>query len=183
MKPAKGFTLIELLIAVSLTIFIITVSYSFFNFIEKSGKSSAKSSELQSTIFPLFYVFLKDIESADQRYGILSVKKDAEGNESLEFYTNSCYFFKGICKVKYWIYENREKKLHYLIRSEYKLNSTSLIGVDIPLTSKVKEFNVFFSKFGNWYDGIQGGRPSLVKVVLKFEKEGGELPLIFKLRN
>ena len=41
MKLVKGFTLVELLIAVALTAFVITVSYSFFNLIEKSGRFSA----------------------------------------------------------------------------------------------------------------------------------------------
>ena len=183
MKLVKGFTLVELLIAVALTAFVITVSYSFFNLIEKSGRFSAENSELQSTIVPLFYTFLRDLESVDKRYGTISVRKDSDDREELEFYTNSCYYFKGICRVKYWIYKNEEKKIHYLIRSEYRINSLSPSGIDIPITSKVSDFQVLFSRSGDWYNGTIGTNPSLLKIVLKLKDEGGELPLVFKLRN
>jgi prepilin-type N-terminal cleavage/methylation domain-containing protein len=183
MKLVKGFTLVELLIAVALTAFVVTVSYSFFNLIEKSGKFSAESGELQSTIVPLFYTLLRDFESIDKRYGAVSVRKDSDNREMLEFYTNSCYYFKGICRVEYWIYENEEKKIHYLIRSEYRINSLSPSGIDIPLTSKVSDFQVLFSRSGDWYNGTARSNPSLLKIVLKLRNEGGELPLVFKLRN
>ncbi len=183
MKLVRGFTLVELLIAVALTAFVITVSYSFFNLIEKSGRFSAENSELQSTIVPLFYIFLKDFESIDRRYGAISVKKDSDNRKTLEFYTNSCYYFKGVCRVKYWIYENKEKKIHYLIRSEYRINSLSPSGIDVPVTSRVSDFQILFSRSGDWYNGTAGTSPSLLKIVLKLRDEGGELPLVFKLRN
>lgn len=183
MKLVKGFTLLELLIAVALAAFVVTVSYSFFNLIEKSGRFSAENSKLQSTIVPLSYVLLRDVESIDKRYGPINVTRDSDGRETLEFFTHSCYYFKGICRVKYWIYEDEDKNFHYLMRSEYRINSVSLSGIDIPVTSKVSDFNVLFSQGSDWSNETTEVNPSLIKIVLRLKGDGGELPLIFKIRN
>ena len=177
-RRGKGFTLIELLIAVAISAFLITVAYFFFSAVERTGRAAVENSQLQSLVSPLFYLFLRDFESINTRYGNLSVVRDTDGNVKwVEFYTESCYYFPGICRVKYWLYKNGEKR--YLIRTEYRLNSTSGAGVDAFVSSKVLSIEVYHLSGGNWVKGA-GGR--LLKLVLKVEG-GKELPLTFVIRS
>jgi prepilin-type N-terminal cleavage/methylation domain-containing protein len=166
MKFGRGFTLIEMLIAVGLAAFILSVAYGFFNAIEKSGKFSEENNKLQSIIPPLYYVLLRDIESIDSRYGKFSILEKSNDKTEVEFYTKSCFFFKGICKVRYWLYKG------YLFRKELRLNSLSENGIEVPIISGISSMEVFTSSKG---DG-------LIKFVFKLE-EGGELPLVFKIRS
>ena len=176
-----GFTLIELLIAVALSAFVLAVSYQFFNVIERSGRFAVESSELQSSIPPLFYSLLKDFESANQRYGGFTVERDLDGNlKSIEFFTEDCYYFKGICRVKYWFYESPSGK-RFLIRSEMRINSTSPYGIEVPVSFKVKSLEVYRLSGGDWVK-MGSGRGDLIKLVIGF-KGGGELPLVFKIRT
>ncbi|MEO2068356.1 MAG: prepilin-type N-terminal cleavage/methylation domain-containing protein [Desulfurobacteriaceae bacterium] len=172
MKFGKGFTLLEILMAIALASVVVTVSYSIFNSLERSGKLVSESSEVQSTVIPIFYLFLKDFESIDRRYGKISIQRDENLNtDFVEIYTHSCYYFKGICKVKYWFYRNKDKNLSFLVRSESRINSTSNISVDVPISSKFERMNISFFP-----------QNSLLKVVL--EKKGEEkLPFIFRIRN
>lgn len=137
MKYAKGFTLLEILIATTLATLIIFLSYQFFNNVSTTSNFLKKYTEIEKTSIPLFSLFLKDLESSNQSYGTLKLT-NTDNNSSLSFFTENCYFFPGICKVKYWTL-TKNKKL-YLIRSEYKLNSTTPTGIDIPLTSKLSSF-------------------------------------------
>ncbi len=171
----------ELLIAVALSAFVLTVSYQFFNLIERSGKFAVENVNLQSSIPPLFYALLKDFESANQRYGGFTVERDLDGNlKSLEFYTEDCYYYGQVCKVKYWLYESPSGK-RFLIRSEMRINSTSPGGIDVPVSFKVNSFEVYRLSRGDWVK-MGSGRAGLIKVVVGF-KGGGELPLVLKVRT
>ncbi len=177
MRLGRGFTLLELLLAVGLAALVLVVSYSFFSFVEKSGRAAVENGELQSLVSPLFYLFLKDFESINTSYGSPKVLKDVDGNlKWIEFFTENCYYFKGICRVRYWIYKSEGHS--WLVRSEFRLNSTGR-GIDFPLTSRVSGLSVFKLSGGSWVEGIGG---KLIKVVLRL-KEGGELPLVFKIRS
>jgi len=172
MRFAKGFTLVELLIAVALSAFIATAVYGFFNTIEKAGKFSEENSRLQSFIPPLYYLLLRDVESTDDRYGKLSVLRRSNGKEEVEFFTKNCYFFKGVCLVRYRLYKG------YLIREELRLNSLSGKGIEVPVVSGISKMEVFTSLGGDW--SKTAGRGRLIKFVFKL-KEGGELPFVFRL--
>jgi len=172
MRFVKAFTLLELLIAVTLTVFVVTVVYGFFNTIEKSGRFAEENNKLQSFIAPLYYVLLKDVESLHNRYGKLSILKKSDGEEEVEFFTRSCYFFKGVCRVRYRLYKG------YLIREELRLNSLSEKGVEVPVVSGISEMEVFTSLGGEWSKTARGGR--LIKFVFKIG-EGRELPFVFRL--
>ena len=178
MRHGRGFTLIELLIAVAISAFLFIVTYSFFSVIEKTGKAAVENSQLQSLISPLFYIFLRDFESINRNYGNFSVVKDTDGNVKwIEFYTENCYYFPGVCRVKYWMYKN--EKEHWLIRTEYRLNSSSETGIDAPISSKVLSFDVYHLSRNDWVEGAGG---KLLKVVVKVEG-GRELPLVFVIRT
>ena len=173
MKFGKGFTLLELLLAITLASIVIMVSYSIFNLIERSGKLSSENSEIQRTVVPLFYLFLRDFESIDRRYGKISIQRDENLNsDSIEFYTHSCYYFKGICKVRYWFYKNEDRQFSFLVRSESRINPISDAKVDVPISSRFERMNVFFSP-----------ENSLVKLILIRGKGEEELPFIFRIRN
>jgi prepilin-type N-terminal cleavage/methylation domain-containing protein len=173
----KGFTLLELLLAVGISAFVLVVSYSFFNFIEKAGRSASENAELQSFIPSIFYLFLRDFNSINTSYGSPQLVRDTDGNVRwLEFFTENCYYFKGVCRVKYWLYKNERE--NWLIRSEYRINSETS-GIDFPVTSRVKEFEVYRLSGGDWVKGVD---TNLLKIVLKLNK-GGELPLVFKIRS
>ncbi|WP_121169536.1 prepilin-type N-terminal cleavage/methylation domain-containing protein [Thermovibrio guaymasensis] len=177
----RGFTLVELLIAVALSAFILVVSYNFFNVVESSGKFAVENSKLQSSIPPYFYSLLKDFESVNQRYGGFTVSRDVDGNlKSVEFFTEDCYYFKGICKVKYWLYESPSGK-KFLIRSELRINSNSPKGIEVPVSFNINSFEVYKLSGGSWVK-MNTGRADLIKLVLGF-KGGGELPLVFKVRT
>ncbi len=181
MKPAKGFTLLELLLAVALSAFVLAVSYQFFNLVKLSGRSAVENFKLQGLIPPFFYLFLRDIESANQNYGGFKVYRDLDGNlEGFEFTTENCYYFKGICTVKYWLYRGRGGK-RYLFRSEYDFNSP-LKAVSFPLSFKNASLELFTLSGGNWVK-FNGGRVNLLKVLIEFKGEGVELPLVFKVRT
>jgi len=131
MRLSRGFTLLELLLAVGLAALVLVVSYSFFSFVEKSGRAAVENGELQSLVSPLFYLFLRDFESINTSYGSPKVLKDVDGNlKWIEFFTENCYYFKGICRVRYWIYKSEGHS--WLVRSEFRLNSTGR-GIDFPL--------------------------------------------------
>jgi len=134
MKLDKGFTLIEVLLAVFLSSIVIFLSYQFYNSISKTMNFVKRYNLSEQITIPLFILMLKDFESTNLKYGYPQISKN-----SISLYTENCYFFKGICKVSYWIY--KEKKECYLIRSEYRINSISKEGIDIPLTDKVKEIS------------------------------------------
>jgi prepilin-type N-terminal cleavage/methylation domain-containing protein len=172
MRFGKGFTLVEMLIAVALSAFVLTVAYGFFSAIEKSGKFSEENNRLQSIIPPLYYVFLRDFESIDNRYGKLSILKDPDGETEVEFYTKSCFFFKGVCRVRYRLYRG------YLLREELPLNSISERGIEVPIISNVSSLKVFSSIGGSWREVVGG---SLLKVVLNL-RDGEEIPFVFRVR-
>ena len=176
MKRAKGLTLVELLIAVSLAAFVVAVSYGFFNTIERAGTFSEENNRIQSIIVPVYYTLLRDIESADTGYGNINILQNENGKTALEFYTKSCFFFRGICRVRYWLYKN------YLIRTEFGLNGLSAEGVETPIVSGITALKVFTSSGNEWHRTAGNVKPSLLKVVLTLKK-GGELPLVFKIRS
>ena len=177
-KYGRGFTLIELLITVAISAFLLTVTYFFFSDVEKTGKIAVENSKLQSLIPPIFYIFLRDFESINTTYGDISVTKDTEGNVKwIEFYTDNCYYFPGICKVRYWAYRNGRE--NWLIRSELRLNSTTDTGVDAPVSSAVTGFKVYHLSGGEWIEGIGG---KLLKIVIEI-KGGKDLPLVFVIRT
>ena len=179
-KYGRGFTLVELLIAVAISAFLLTVTYFFFSVIEKTGKAAVENSKLQSLISPLFYLFLKDFESINRTYGNISVVKDTDGNVKwIEFYTENCYYFPGVCRVRYWTYRNEGNKRNWLIRSEFRLNSTTNTGIDAPVSSIVRGFKVYHLSGGDWVEGVGG---KLIKIVIE-TKGGKELPLVFVLRT
>ena len=179
-RRGRGFTLIELLLAVAISAFLLTVSYAFFSAVERTGKAALENSKLQSLVSPLFYLFLKDFESINKRYGKVAVIKDTEGKlKWIEFYTANCYYFPSICKVKYWVYRNRNGKEHWLMRSEYRINSLGETGIDAPVSSKITSLKVYHLSGGEWVEGFGG---KLVKIVARVEG-GWELPLIFVVRT
>ncbi|TCK04023.1 PulJ/GspJ family protein [Phorcysia thermohydrogeniphila] len=173
MRFGRGFTLVEMLMAVGLAAFVLTVAYGFFNSIEKSGEFSKENNKLQSLVPPLYYVLLRDVESIDSRYGRLSVLEKSDGKTEVEFYTKSCFFFRGVCRVRYRLYKG------YLFREELRLNSLSEEGVEVPLISGISSMEVFSSYGGEWNKG-GGGR--LIKFVFKLQ-DGEELPIVFKPRS
>lgn len=179
-RPVKGFTLIELLLAVAISAFLITVTYAFFSAVEKTGKAAVENSQLQSFVSPLFYLFQRDIESINSNYGGISYVKDSDGKfRWIEFYTENCYYFPGICRVRYWIYRNGEQKESWLIRTELRLNTTNDTGIDAPISSKVSDIKVYHLAGGDWVEGTGG---KLIKIVVKTEG-GRELPLVFVIRT
>ncbi len=177
-KLAKGFTLIEILLAVAISALLVTVTYAFFSAVEKTGRAAIENSQFQSLVSPIFYLFLRDFESINTGYGTVSVEKDTDGNfRWVEFYTENCYYFPGVCRVKYWLYKN--EKEHWLIRTEYRINSTSREGIDIPISSRVNSIDIYHLSGGSWVEGTGG---KLIKVVVKVEGEK-ELPLVFVVRS
>lgn len=179
-KPVRGFTLIELLLAVAISAFLISVTYAFFSAVEKTGKAAVENSQFQAFVSPIFYLFQRDIESINENYGGISYAKDTDGKfRWIEFYTENCYYFPGICRVKYWIYRNEEKKENWLIRTELRLNTTNSIGIDAPVSSKVADLEVYHLSGGDWVKGVGG---KLIKIVIK-SKRGKELPLVFVIRT
>jgi len=182
-RLGRGFTLVELLIAVAISGFVIVVSYQFFNLIERSGRFAAESSRLQSVIPPLFYLFLRDIESANQAYGGFTVHRDVDGAlKSFELFTENCYYFKGVCLVRYRLYVSPSGR-RVLMREELRINSTSPQGVEIPVSFRVSSIEVYRASASSWVKVEEGSRRlALVKVVLGIEGSG-ELPLIYKLRS
>lgn len=179
-KPVRGFTLIELLLAVAISAFLITVTYAFFSAVEKTGKAALENSQLQSFVSPIFYLFQRDIESINENYGGISYAKDTEGNfRWIEFYTENCYYFPGICRVRYWIYRNEDRKESWLIRTEFRLNTTNNIGIDAPISSRVSDMEIYHLSGGDWVKGVGG---KLIKIVIK-TKGGKELPLVFVIRT
>jgi len=176
-SPVRGFTLLELLLAVAITAFVLTVSYSFFSAVEKTGKAAVENARVQTFISPVFYLLLRDVNSISVSYGSPKVIRDTEGRVKwFEFFTENCYYFKGICEVKYWVF--KKGKLHWLVRTESRLNSESP-GIDLPVSSKVSGFEVYKLSGGDWVKGVDG---NLVKIVLKLNR-GGEIPLVFKVRS
>jgi len=169
------------LVAVALAAFVIVVSYSFFNAIEKSGKFASENNKLQSLIPPLYLVLLKDFESINTHYGNLSIHRDLDGNlKRIEFYTESCYYYPGICRVRYYLFKNN--RFHVLMREELRLNSVTEKGVEVPITERVVSFEVLTYSGGSWVKGSSLPRNGLIKLILKLEG-GGELPLVFKVRS
>jgi len=167
----------ELLVALFLSALVLTLSYQFFNFIERSGKLAAETSSLQALAPVLFYVALKDFESADYSYAPLSVLRPEEGKVSVSFYTKNCYHFGGVCKVSYF----SEGKL--LIRKEERINSVGEGGVETPLSFKVSSLNLFSKRGAEWREIEEGSsRPSVIKLLFKIE-EKGELPIVVKIRT
>jgi len=162
---------------------VITVSYQFFNLIERSGKFAAENNSIQSRIPPLFYLFLKDIESANQAYGAFAVQRDSEGKlKSLEFFTENCNYFKGICKVRYYLYKSPSGK-RILMREEERINSLAPEGITVPISFRVNSFEVFRPSQSEWVRVEEGkSRLKLVKVVLELEGSS-ELPLIYRVRK
>ena len=179
-RRGRGFTLIELLLSVAISAFLIAAAYAFFSIVEKTGKVAVENSKLQFLVSPLFYLFLRDFESINRSYGNVSVVKDIDGNfKWIEFYTENCYYFPGVCRVKYWIYKNESGSEHWLIRTEYRLNSTNEKGIDSPISSQVVSLKVYHLSGGSWVEGFGG---KLVKLVIKL-KGGKELPLVFVIRT
>ncbi len=147
---------------------------------EKEGRVAVKREETEALIPSLFYALLKDFESSDQRYGPFKVERDLDGKfKSLEFYTHNCYYFKGVCKVKYWFLNSHGRRV--LFRTEYRINSTNFVGVDSPVSFKVSSLKVYTLSAGSWVK-FSFGRVSLLKLVLGLGKEG-EIPLVFKVRT
>ncbi len=140
MKFAKGFTLLEILIATILATLIFFLSYQFFNNVSTTSRLLKEYAQTEKTSIPLFFLLLKDLESSNNSYGTIKTITSDDNGTSLSFFTENCYFFPGICQVKYWMFSQNKK--HYLIRSEYKFHSTNLSSVDVPLTSQVKFFKV-----------------------------------------
>lgn len=176
-NPVKGFTLLELLLAVAIAAFVLSVSYSFFNAVERTGKVALENSKVQSLIPPIFYLLLRDVNSINLSYGSPKIVRDTDGNVKwFEFFTENCYYFDGICRVKYWIF--KKGKEHWLIRTESRINS-ALPGVDFPVSSKISGFEVFKLSGGSWVKGVND---NLVKIVLMLEGEG-EVPFVFKIRS
>jgi len=165
MKCAKGFTLLELLLAVALAVILIFLSYQFFNEISVTSNFLKRYGKIEETSIPLFYLFLKDLESTNQSYGSLKIRNNEDNSSSLTFYTENCYFFPGICKVTYQLFKKDKEK--YLVRSEYKLHSTTSTGIDIPLTSVLSNFKA--EKEG-----------SLITLYLTFQNNE-TLPLVFHI--
>ena len=183
-KRAEGFTLIELLIALALSAFIVVGAYQFFNLIEISGKLSEENNEVQSVVPPLFCLMLKDFESADPRYSPITVNADSDGRQTVEFYTHNCYYFKGICRVKYWVFRKVGREdVHYLVRSEFRLDDVTGKGIDVPLTSRVKDFEVEVPSSDGWSRASGKLSTKLLRVLLKLERPEGSLPLVFAVRS
>lgn len=178
-----GFTLLELLLAVAISAFVITVSYQFFGVIERSGKFAAQNNSLQSQVPPLFYLFLKDFESANQAYGGFVVHRGVDGElKSLEFFTENCNYFGGICRVKYYLLETPSGR-KVLMREEGRINSLAPRGIEVPVSFKVNSFEVYRTSGSEWVKVEEGKRRlSLIKVVVGIEG-GGELPLVYKVRS
>jgi prepilin-type N-terminal cleavage/methylation domain-containing protein len=179
-RSSKGFTLLELLIAVAISSVVVLLSYSFFNVVERSGKFAVEGGKVISFVPPLYYLFLKDFESANQSYGGFVVRRELDGKlKSFSFYTENCYYYRGICKVKYWFYEGpRGRRL--LFRSEYRLRSLEDRGISVPVSFKLKGLELFRLSGSNWVK-FNGGRLSLVKLLV--ESKEGEIPLVFKVRT
>ncbi|ADU96360.1 PulJ/GspJ family protein [Thermovibrio ammonificans] len=182
-KPAKGgFTLLELLIAVALAGIVLTVAYQFFNFVERGGKAAVETSKASNTITPLFYLLLKDLESVNGAYGPLTARRDLDGNVTqITYYTENCYFFKGVCQVKLWILKKEEKPL-FLVRSERPINAlTATPWKDSFISGKVSSIDLLAPSTDGWKE-VNVARGGLIKLILKIKGEG-ELPLTFKLRT
>lgn len=179
-RRGKGFTLIELLLAVAISAFLLTVTYTFFSAVERTGKAALENSRIQSTVTPLFYLLQRDIESINTGYGGITYGKDPNGKLNwVEFYTENCYYFPGVCRVRYWTYKSEEGKESWLIRTELRLNSTTNAGVDAPVSSAVTGFKVYHLSGGDWVEGAGG---KLLKIVIEM-KGGKELPLVFVVRT
>ena len=179
-RSSRGFTLLELLIAVAISSVVVLLSYSFFNVVERSGKFAVDSGKVISLIPPLYYLFLRDFESANQSYGGFVVGRELDGNlRSVSFFTENCYYFKGVCRVKYWFYESSDGK-RLLFRSEYRLRSLEGRGISVPVSFKVEGLELFRLSGSSWVK-FNGGRASLLKLVVKGKE--GEIPLVFKVRT
>ncbi len=183
MKHANAFTLVELLLAVALSALILTVAYQFFNFIQKAGQAAKENNEIQALVAPLYYTFLRDVESTSIKYAPLNVRTDTEGNQVLEFYANNCFFFPGICLVKYWVYRKVDSKLHYLMRGEYRLNGVTGEGIEVPLTSKVSKLEVEIPSSDGWSKVSGRITSKLIRIKLYIDEPEGELPLVFVIRS
>ncbi|NIA12195.1 MAG: hypothetical protein GWP10_21370 [Nitrospiraceae bacterium] len=170
----------ELLIATAISAIVITTAYSIFNGIRKVSVINRKNEEYQSLIPNIYMLFLRDIESINRNYGKIEVSEGSNETEVLSFFTDNCYFTGGICYVKYWIYQKDE--FNVLIRTEYKLNSTTNLGIDVPITSKIRDFKVFFASNGDWIDGRTGINPSLIKITT-YLSNNQTIPMIFKVRD
>jgi prepilin-type N-terminal cleavage/methylation domain-containing protein len=177
----KGLTLLELLLVVALSAVVVSLTYAFFNATERTGKEAVKTVEASNEVTPLFVLLLRDLESANSKYGPLRVRRGPEGEvDSFQFYTENCYYFKGVCKVKYW-FLNREGKPVLLLRSEQRLNDINGNWIDSPVTTKVDSLELLIPS-ADGYKECRFAKEGLIKVVLKF-KNGEELPLTFNLRG